>query len=141
MGREADLPYEVRAERCYEGVGFRRETKEKSPEIQGEFRFRVFDREGKREAIPQKTYTKWFDYDIIKNTVKMGHREAGDYLTINKEGGRQKLKQYFINEKVPKGERDQIWLAADGSHIMWVVGYPAESGISDHRQDQKGIGN
>lgn len=123
VGREADLPYEVRAERCYEGVGFRRKTKEKSPEIQGEFRFRVFDREGKREAIPQKTYTKWFDYDIIKNTVKMRHREAGDYLTINKEGGRQKLKQYFINEKVPKGERDQIWLAADGSHIMWVVGY------------------
>ena len=61
--------------------------------------------------------------NIIKNTVKMRHREAGDYLTINKEGGRQKLKQYLINEKVPLGERDQVWLAADGSHIMWVVGY------------------
>ena len=49
--------------------------------------------------------------------------EPGDYLTIDKYGNTQKLKAYFINEKIPKNERDSVWLAADGSHIMWVVGY------------------
>ena len=84
---------------------------------------RVFDRPEGMEGIPQKTYTKWFDYDIIKNTVKIRHRQAGDYLTINSQGGRQKLKQYFINEKIPREARDRIWLAADADHVMWVVGY------------------
>ncbi len=123
MGRVADLPCGVKARRCYEGIEFLRKTEEKGGAPPGEFHFRVFDRDSETVRIPQKTYTKWFDYDIIKNAVKMRHREAGDYLTINKEGGRQKLKQYLINEKVPLGERDQVWLAADGSHIMWVVGY------------------
>ena len=49
--------------------------------------------------------------------------EPGDYITISKNGGTQKLKQYFINEKVPGRQRDKIWLAADGQHIMWIAGY------------------
>ena len=73
--------------------------------------------------FPENPYTKWFDYDIIKNTVKIRHREPGDYITISEAGGTQKLKQYFINEKIPGSQRDGIWLAADGKHIMWIVGY------------------
>ena len=98
-------------------------ARETLPEIPGKFKMRVFDRPEGMEGIPQKTYTKWFDYDIIKNTVKIRHRQAGDYLTINSQGGRQKLKQYFINEKIPREARDRIWLAADADHVMWVVGY------------------
>lgn len=88
----------------------------------------VFERTIDMVIFPENPYTKWFDYDIIKNTVKIRHRQPGDYITISKEGGIQKLKQYFINEKIPGSLRDRIWLAADGHHIMWIVGY---------RQNQK----
>ena len=42
---------------------------------------------------------------------------------IDKEGRKQKLKQYFINTKIPQEIRDSIWLAADGKEIMWIAGY------------------
>ena len=37
-------------------------------------------------------------------------------------GGRKKLKEYFINEKIPGKDRDKMLLVADGSHIVWIPG-------------------
>ena len=76
----------------------------------------------KGTGIPIKTYTKWLDYDTIKRSLVLRHRRPGDYLTINERGGRKKLKDYFIDEKIERRERDRMWLLADGSHILWVIG-------------------
>lgn len=122
VGRKCDLPYGVKACRNYEGILFSKEERVQAEE-KPEFRFRIFEKSPEITTFPRKTYTKWFDYDIIKNTVKMRHRAPGDYITIDRNGGAQKLKQYFINEKIPQKERENIWLAADGQHIMWIVGY------------------
>ena len=133
-GRRISLPYGLEAERVYEGISLgkkhRRErgTENKAADRPPRLRQRVFERVDKVLRFPDTPYTKWFDYDIIKNTVKIRHREPGDYLTIDSRGNSQKLKQYFINAKIPQNERDQIWLVADGREIMWVVGY---------RQNQK----
>ena len=50
-------------------------------------------------------------------------RQSGDYLVVDSSGHRQKLKNYLVNEKIPKAERDGLLLLADGSHIMWVIGH------------------
>lgn len=63
-------------------------------------------------------YTKWLDYDTIDDTIRLRSRRAGDYLTIAPGCRRKKLKQYFIDEKIPKEERDKIPLIASGSHIL-----------------------
>ena len=76
-----------------------------------------------KQQIPEKTYTKWFDYDKIKNSLSVRHRLKGDYLVINTEGGRKKLKDYLIDCKIPRQEREKLTLLADGSHIIWIVGY------------------
>ena len=125
VGKRIDLPYEVTAIRTYEGVRFEKNIPEAS--YAGDenelFSIRVFDREPGNVTFPEKIYTKWFDYDIIKNTVKIRHRIAGDSIVINRYGGGKKLKQYFTDQKVPQEDRDKIWIAADGDEVLWIVGY------------------
>ena len=81
-------------------------------------------RENKKVAkYPKTMYTKCFDYDKIENVLSLRTRKAGDFLVVNKSGGRKKIKDYFIDEKIPKDNRDEIILLADGSNILWAVGY------------------
>ena len=99
---------------------------EKVLEVPGETRwgnYRVLTRlmPYKKEIIPENKYTKWMDYDTIKNTIQLRNRKSGDYFIA--DGGHSKLKKYFIDEKILKEYRDQILLLADGSHILWIVGY------------------
>lgn len=71
--------------------------------------------------IPVNCYTKWFDYDKIKNSLVLRTRRPGDYLELS-GGIRKKLKDFFIDCKVPREERSRRILLADGSHILWVTG-------------------
>ena len=137
-GRKIDLPGDVQAERMYAGVRIA-----KRAESGKEFAVRLkvpgetlIPETGQRiecrfvegadpsaaEEIPQKSYTKWFDYDIIKCSLSARTRQGGDYLVINESGGRQKLKAFFVNEKIPREERDRMLLIADGDHIVWIPG-------------------
>lgn len=138
-GKQLSLPFDVTACRTYEGVSLEKsvcktEDFETELKIPGEVRVpgtswriccRVYEAGAADKGetrIPQKSYTKCFDYDIIKHTASVRRRRAGDYLAIGKDGGRQKLKSFFINEKVSRRDRDQMLLIADGSHIMWIPG-------------------
>ena len=42
---------------------------------------------------------------------------------MDKDGGRKKLKKYFVDEKIPRRDRDNVLLVADGNHVLWVVGH------------------
>ena len=68
-------------------------------------------------------YTKWFDYDKIKNTLSVRTRKTGDYIRIMPGYGKKTVKAFMIDEKIPREDRDRICLLADGSHILWIVGY------------------
>ena len=52
----------------------------------------------------------------------MRTRRSGDFFTVDQKGSRKKLKEYFINEKIPQKERNMLPLIADGSHIVWMIG-------------------
>lgn len=75
-----------------------------------------------QERVVTKSYTKCFDYDIIKSGLCIRYRRPGDELVIDSRGKRQKLKSYFINEKVPKEKRDRILLIAEEEQIVWIPG-------------------
>ena len=76
--------------------------------------------------FPQNEYTKLFDYDKIKESPALRTRVQGDYLTIRDGQGRlchKKLKDYMVTEKIPAAKREQIPVLAEGSHVLWLVGY------------------
>ncbi len=77
----------------------------------------------KEQNIPENRYTKWFDYDKITTSLFLRTRRQGDYLTIDDALHTQSVKQYMINEKIPKAKRDSMYLLADGAHILWVPGH------------------
>lgn len=145
VGRKVSLPCRLEAARTYEGIEIlhgekecRRESisfgrlseqearGEKGAEIitpKGKICCRIWKKSKKDTEIPKKKYTKWLDYDKIKGGLLFRTRNPGDYFILDDKGHRKNLKDYFINEKVPRGLRDEIVLAADDSHIVWAVGY------------------
>ncbi len=86
--------------------------------------------------IPVNRYTKWFDYDRIKNRLVLRTRRPGDYLELS-GGMHKKLKDYFIDCKVPREERDQYVLLADGSHILWIAGMRISEGCKVTEQTKR----
>lgn len=111
-------------------AGGREEIEEKTVRIPGELyledgrilHFQCFPYE-KSRIIPQKSCTKWFDYDKITKSLIFRTRETGDYLTINKKMSTKTLKDYMIGEKIPKNLRGSIYILTEGSHVLWVPGY------------------
>lgn len=88
----------------------------------------VFKNDIFMDEIPRKTYTKWFDYDKIKDGFCIRKRQSGDYLIYDASGHRKKLKQYFVDEKIPVTKRDETWILAQEHLVLWVVG----GRISEH---------
>ncbi len=81
---------------------------------------KCFEIEKNPSVIPVDSYTKWFDYDKIKGTVVLRTRLPGDRIAIR--GGHRKLKDIFIEKKIPAAERDHMILLADGPDIIWIPG-------------------
>ena len=71
----------------------------------------------------QNPYTKWLACDTIRDTLCLRTRRPGDWMVINREGGRRSLKKYLIDEKVPRDARDTQILLADGPCVWWAVGH------------------
>lgn len=144
VGRKVSLPYHLEAVRTYQEIEIRKEKGEEprrlsvfgrlsEEEARGENGAEIFTPKGKicckiwkktkkDTEIPKKKYTKWLDYDKIKSGLLFRTRNTGDFFVLDDKGHRKKLKDYFINEKVPEELRDEVVLAADDAHVVWAVG-------------------
>ncbi|MDR2649046.1 MAG: tRNA lysidine(34) synthetase TilS [Clostridiales bacterium] len=63
--------------------------------------------------------TKAFLYDKIDD-IQIRSRRPGDFIRIRRVG-RVKLKDYFINNKIPSYRRGGIGLAAQGGDVLWIL--------------------
>ena len=71
--------------------------------------------------IPKNNCTKWFDYDRINCKLSIRRPQEDDYFVLS-NGGTKKITRYMIDCKVPRKYRDRIVVAADGSHVLAVLG-------------------
>ena len=123
VGRSANLPYNVVARREYDGItlksacscGVARDAHEIT------YKTRTFIREEGMD-IPEKEYTKWFDYDIIKDTFIIRAVKDDDEITVLKDGGRKKVKDLLKDLKVPYDMRKSYMCVACGNHVYWIIG-------------------
>ncbi len=136
-GKEISLPYEILAYRSYDGVVLckkaSKNSKDRTEDIilntEGRTAFNglcfecsILDAENIKDEIPKKRYTKWFDYDKISGGITLRFRKNGDYFISDGQLHKKKLKDYFIDNKIPREKRDDIVCAADGSKILWIIG-------------------
>ena len=81
---------------------------------------RVYE-DGESIQRHENAYTKNIDYDKMNGNLQIRNRKSGDRILL--KGGSKKLKDFFIDEKIPKSCRDEVILVADDKYIIWVVGY------------------
>lgn len=68
-------------------------------------------------------YVRYFDYDKIQEPITFRYRKDGDKFMPLGMKGNKKLKDLFMDLKIPKVKRNEIPLICFGDDIGWVVGY------------------
>jgi tRNA(Ile)-lysidine synthase len=77
----------------------------------------------KRPAFDGKDgKTAYFDYDAVTKPLRVRSFRAGDRMRPLGMDGRKKLKDLFIDAKVPGTERGTIPLVESGGEVIWAVG-------------------
>ena len=82
-------------------------------------------------AEPVENYAKvrynspvqFFDYDRMTSGIKVRNRKSGDLFKPYGSTGSKKLKEFFIDMKIPRDQRNKIPVIAADQEIVWVVGY------------------
>ncbi|MGE5587038.1 MAG: tRNA lysidine(34) synthetase TilS [Clostridia bacterium] len=64
----------------------------------------------------------YFDLEELGTDLVVRTRRAGDRIAPFGMDGHKKLKELFIDEKVPRNIRDRVPVIVAGGEILWVVG-------------------
>jgi tRNA(Ile)-lysidine synthase len=77
----------------------------------------------KYKSLGYNPYVQYFDYGLLKKGIHIRNRRAGDIFRPFGSGGTKKLKEFFIDNKIPRDARDRIPLICLGNETVWVIGY------------------
>jgi tRNA(Ile)-lysidine synthase len=75
------------------------------------------------KGLPFSPRCIYIDGEKIKGELRLRQRRDGDRFRPLGMQGRKKLKDYFIDRKIPREQRNRIPLLTDGENIIWVVGF------------------
>jgi len=82
--------------------------------------------------------TVYFDIGNLFLPLKIRHRRAGDVFIPFGLKGKKKLKNVFIDDKIPVYKRASILLVVDANdNILWIVGYRRSNTALITRNTQK----
>ncbi|MFV0313746.1 MAG: tRNA lysidine(34) synthetase TilS [Anaerotignum sp.] len=131
-GKRFHLPNQIIAEKSYDTLVIKKENSQdggfsyllkEDEEIliaEADIFVRIWVDVEKKIENDADCCTKQFDYDKIDCDIFCRTRQKGDRLAIR--NGRKKLKDFMIDEKILREERDALPLIAADSEILWVLG-------------------
>lgn len=158
VGKQINLPYGLMAKRGYVGIVIEIDSKKENLntegielEIPGETLLAdgccvvtslqeindTWLEKNSPEEINENSYTKYFDYDIIKDVLRIRGRCTGDEIVINKNGNRQTLKKFFINQKIPQEDREKKRLLVEGNKVLWAIGLRKSEGYNITKETKR----
>lgn len=121
-GSKITLPKNIITVKEYEQISFYKEkASNKITEIPfalGSYNFKDFTLE--ISSSPTKNALV-FDKDKIPKNAVIRNRKNGDVFT-KFGGGTKKLKDFFIDKKIPVIKRDELLVIASGNDVLMVVG-------------------
>ncbi len=134
-GKGVDLPDDIRIERDYNSLKVCVEKAESGGiqeavqiEVPGKtevpyFNIKIEAIINNRVVVSEKADTGLFDLDRVTLPLFIRSRKNSDYFYPAGMKGRKKLKEYLIDHKIPRTEREKIPILLDKNNaILWVMG-------------------
>jgi tRNA(Ile)-lysidine synthase len=133
-----EFPLGICMEKKYEAISLGKKKMETIPPFEVEIVSpgRTFIKEIGREVVTEEMdvegqsgmprvspETVLLDYQALRFPLRIRNFRPGDRFQPLGVKGSQKLKEFFIDHKIPRFERSKIPLLISGERIVWVVGH------------------
>jgi tRNA(Ile)-lysidine synthase len=131
-GKSTDLPNNIKVEISYEKILIKNKDEIKDFEYNISIGERLHIKETgqvlkcykeNEKKFTNSANTVWIDYDKITGKLKVRNRRMGDKFRPLGMNGEKKLKDFFIDEKIPRELRNIIPIISDENEIIWIAGY------------------
>ena len=85
-------------------------------------------------------FLEFIDYNKVKPPLKLRNRRRGDKFYPLKMKGLKKIKDFFIDNKIPKGCRDSIPILVDSEDkIIWIMGMRLDDRVKIKSDTKKAL--
>ena len=83
-------------------------------------------------------FLEFIDYNKVKPPLRLRNRRSGDRFYPLKMKGLKKVKDFFIDNKIPKGYRDLIPILVDSEDkIIWIMGMRLDDRVKINSDTKK----
>lgn len=148
-GKKINLPEKIFAEISYNSLIIGK-TIEKIKEFEyniiingktniKEINKRVVTKIRENLKIPKNHKSIFLDYNKVSGNIIARNRRIGDIMIPKGMKGTKKVKDIFIDSKVPKGERDKKIILTDNKNIIWVEGFREDNRYKVTKETKKFI--
>lgn len=73
-------------------------------------------------SLGYNPFMQFFDYEMMNKGINIRNRQKGDVFKPLKSNGTKRLKEYFIDSKIPREQRDKMPLLCIDNEVIWIIG-------------------
>lgn len=93
------------------------------PELDIKIETKIISRDATNRLNTSSTNVKSFDFDKISGNLFVRNRRQGDKIKSLGSSGTKKVKDIFIDKKIPNHKKDEIPIIVDEKKLIWIYGH------------------